>query len=235
MSNKNKILKGRDWTFIVYPESAPKNWRNILNDTHMAWVESPLHNKDKNPDGTIKKFHWHVLLKADGPITFTAVKDIIEPLNTPIPQKVRSVKGMIRYFAHLDNPEKHQYNLNDIVPHNGAEISNFLKPSANQNLSYVKDIFKFIKKKEIDNYVDFLDYCLQTDNDNWFDIAINHNTLAINKMLDAMWQKKQKNNDHVHLTNIDKAKIMKGEGYSVTEISKNMKVSRSMIYNYLKK
>ena len=52
---ENKNVKGRDWTFIVYPESAPKAWREILDDTHLRWVESPLHDRDVNPDGEIKK------------------------------------------------------------------------------------------------------------------------------------------------------------------------------------
>lgn len=189
-SNKSKkIVKGRDWTFIVYPESAPKNWREILDDTHLEWVESPLHDKDINPDGTKKKPHWHILIRFEGPVTIKNVEGYIESLNGPKPQKVGSAKGMVRYFAHLDNPEKYPYAIDDIKPHNGADIADFFKLTTSQNLAAMKDIFKFIKKKEIDNYIDFLDFCLTQGNDDWFDIAINHNTLAINKMLDAMWQK----------------------------------------------
>ena len=33
-------------------------------------------------------------------------------------------------------------------------------------------------------------HCIEYDDD-WFDIAINSNTLAINKMIDAVWQKKR--------------------------------------------
>lgn len=237
MSEKKKLIKGRDWTFIIYPESSPENWRDILDDTHMQWVESPMHNQDKNPDGSLKKAHWHVLLRAEGPITITAVKNIIEPLNTPVPQKVGSAKGMVRYFAHLDNPEKHRYDVNDIIPHNGADIADFFKLSTSQNLSAVKDIFRFIKKKNIDNYVDFLDYCLEYGNDDWFDIAINHNTLAINKMLDAMWQKsyRQNINKSEPLGIADKAKILKDEGYSVNEIADKLSVGRATVYRYFKK
>lgn len=50
------------WTFIVYPESAPENWRSLLDDLHVPWVEGPLHDKDTNPDGTPKKPHWHCLM-----------------------------------------------------------------------------------------------------------------------------------------------------------------------------
>ncbi|SCC42448.1 Plasmid replication protein, partial [Kosakonia oryzendophytica] len=191
IEKKKKLVKGRDWTFIVYPESAPENWRDILNQTHLEWVESPLHNKDVNSDGSKKKAHWHILLRFSGPVTIKRINDIIEPLNTPIPQKVGSAKGMVRYFAHMDNPEKYQYSIEDIRAHNGADIADFFKLSSSQNLHAMKQIFQFIKAKEIDNYIDFLNFCLEQGNDDWFDIAINHNTLAINKMLDAMWQKHQ--------------------------------------------
>ena len=75
----------------------------------MRWIESPLHDKDVNPDGSKKKPHWHIMLSADGPITEKRINQIIKPLNGPIPQKVGSSIGMVRYFIHLDNPEKHQY------------------------------------------------------------------------------------------------------------------------------
>ena len=52
MSKKDD--RARTWTFIVYPESAPQNWRELLDECHVSWVESPLHDKDVNPDGTVK-------------------------------------------------------------------------------------------------------------------------------------------------------------------------------------
>ena len=33
----------RNWTVVLYPESAPENWRDILDALHIEWVESPLH------------------------------------------------------------------------------------------------------------------------------------------------------------------------------------------------
>ena len=55
--------RARNWSLVVYPESAPENWRDILDDYHIPWVESPLHDKDVNPDGEIKKSalaYWFV-------------------------------------------------------------------------------------------------------------------------------------------------------------------------------
>lgn len=185
-----KIIKGRDWAFIVYPESAPENWREILDETRMRWIESPLHDRDINPDGTPKKMHWHVMLSADGPITLKAINKIIEPLNTPAPQKVGSGRGMIRYFIHLDNPEKAQYSKDELVGHCGADVDSYFELTKTSKMAVMKDIVTFIYDNEIDNYADFLMICIN-HSDDWFDVAINYNTLAINKMIDGMWLKKK--------------------------------------------
>ena len=188
----SKIVKGRDWAFIVYPESAPGNWREILDETHMRWIESPLHDKDFNPDGTFKKPHWHVMLSADGPITLKAVEKIVEPLNVPKPQKVSSGRGLVRYMVHLDNPEKYQYSKDEIIGHCGADVESYFEMSKMNKTEVMKEIVVYINDNEIDNYADFLMHCISYSDD-WFDVAINCNTLAINKMLDAIWQKKHKN------------------------------------------
>lgn len=191
---KKPVVKGRDWTFLVYPESAPKNWRDVLNATHMRWIESPLHDKDTNPDGTKKKPHWHIMLSADGPITEKRINQIIKPLNGPIPQKVGSSIGMVRYFIHLDNPEKYQYPMDEIKGHNGADVGSYFQLTQTSRLNIMKDIIKFIYDNNVDNFSDFLMYCIsEKGNDDWFEVAIDRNTLAINKMIDGIWQREHSN------------------------------------------
>lgn len=187
---KYEYEKGRDWTFIVYPESAPDNWRTVLDETHLRWIESPLHDKDMNADGEIKKSHYHILLTFDGPVTEKQVIKLIEPLNTPLPKKVGSARGLVRYMAHLDNPEKYQYSRDEIVGHCGADVESYFELTKTSKMSVMKEIITYIYENKIDNYADFLMICIQ-HSDDWFDVAINYNTLAINKMIDGMWLKKK--------------------------------------------
>ena len=91
---------------MAYPESAPEGWRDVLDEQHIQWVESPLHDKDMNADGTPKKPHWHILLLFDGKKSYEQVKELTDKLHATIPQKCASAKGLVRYMAHLDNPEK---------------------------------------------------------------------------------------------------------------------------------
>lgn len=41
--------RSRIWTFLVWPESAPPDWESIIDEHHVEWGHSPLHDKDKNP------------------------------------------------------------------------------------------------------------------------------------------------------------------------------------------
>lgn len=195
---KYEYGKGRDWTFIVYPESAPKNWRTVLDETHIRWIESPLHDKDVNADGEVKKAHWHILLSFDGPVTVKAVNKIIGPLNTPEPRKVGSGRGLVRYMIHLDNPEKYQYPVEEIIGHNGVDVADYFKMTATDSLTVMKDMINYIYENKVDNYADFLMTCIEYSDD-WFDVAVNHNTLALNKMLDAMWQKNKASNEIINV------------------------------------
>ena len=99
----------RNWVFVLYPESAPKNWREQLRDMLVPGFISPLHDKDVNADGTPKKPHWHVILTFKGLKSYEQVKAITDKLNAPAPQVCKDTRAYARYLCHLDNPEKAQY------------------------------------------------------------------------------------------------------------------------------
>lgn len=234
----NKDDRARTWTFIVYPESAPENWRELLDEYHVPWVESPLHDKDINPDGSVKKAHWHVILLFDGKKSYEQVKELTDAINAPIPQKTANTKGLVRYLIHMDNPEKYQYKRDEIVCHSGADVDEYFALSSSSRRAVLWEIVEFIKENEIDNFSDFIGFCLETDNRDWFDVAMNHNTLAINKLLDSIYQKhhpKSEEEAAVLQARIEKAKKMAEKGYSQRKIADTLGVSRPTVAKYLKK
>lgn len=169
-----------NWNFILYPESAPENWREIIDETHIEWVESPLHDKDVNPDGEPKKSHYHVTLLYPGKKSYEQVKELTDRLNSPIPIKCQSVKGSIRYMAHKDNPEKYQYNWIDIVCHGGADLASLCAPTATERLQIQKDIMSYIQDNGIIEFKDIVDYSLDAGLDDWLNVLLNYSTLSIN-------------------------------------------------------
>lgn len=121
--SKIKSQKSRNFVFVVYPESAPADWREKLCELGIPFAVSPLHDKDINPDGTPKKEHYHVLIIYANTTTLKAVAELFMPLlHSPIPQVCASAKGMYRYFTHADNPEKYQYEKSEIQTYCDFEV-----------------------------------------------------------------------------------------------------------------
>ena len=52
----------RNYGTVVYPESAPSDWISRLQEQLVPALISPLHDRDINSDGTIKKPHFHVMI-----------------------------------------------------------------------------------------------------------------------------------------------------------------------------
>ena len=181
----------RNWVFIVYPESAPENWRTVLDETTVEWCESPLHDKDTNDDGSHKKDHIHVLMMYESVKTYEQVREVTQLINAANPQRCLSKKGSVRYFAHLDNPEKYQYNLTDIVAHNGFDVSEVLKPSNTERYYILKKMLQYIRDNKVMDYCDLVDFAMDNELDDWFEILADRNTFFINSYITSNREKEK--------------------------------------------
>lgn len=168
-ATKSSDNRARIWAAVVYPDSAPENWRQLLDDLHIEWVESPLHDRDVNETtGELKKAHWHIVLSFDGKKSFEQVSDLLTPIRCPIPQRCHSMKGAVRYLAHLDNPEKAPYKVTDIVPHGGFDLTGALTPSASERYELVEEMQSFCFAEGIVEFADLCDYARRHRRDDWF-------------------------------------------------------------------
>ena len=174
--------RSRNWTFIVYPESAPGNWIEILNGEFISFAVSPLHCDDVNPDGEIKKEHYHVLLCFEGNKSYKQILEITNLVNGTIPQIVKNCRAMIRYFCHLDNPDKAQYPLSDILSFGGLDVYSYVLPTKADVNFYIGQMQNFIKQNNIYELCDLADYCLENKIDSWYPVLLTH-TIFLNKYI----------------------------------------------------
>lgn len=176
-----KYVKSRTWGAVVYPESSPANWIEVLEETRIQFAVSPLHDKDFNPDGEVKKSHWHVILCWDGPVTETAAKKLMSKINAPQPIKLESVRGAYRYFTHMDNPDKFQYDDKEIKVFNGFDISSYISMTKEEKYEAIKKIKKLVHERGIVEYMDLLDV-VEMEDEALFKVACD-NTILITAML----------------------------------------------------
>lgn len=179
MAEKKENTKKRNWTFVLYPESAPADWLEKLKLSGLMSAISPLHDKDVNPTGEKKKAHYHILLVYSGPTTYNAVAKFTASLNATIPQPLESLRGMYRYFTHKDNPEKYQYEDNEITAVNGFNIADLVELTKSEVNEIKMNILKLIRELGIVEYSDLVDFLTDNEMVTEYDVAIN-NTFFFN-------------------------------------------------------
>lgn len=176
--NKQDNLKGRHFSYVIYPDSAPADWIEQLKNIGLAFVVSPLHNRDINADGTKKKDHWHIIVSWGNTTTYRAAKGLCNILNCPIPQMLRNCNGMYRYLTHKDNPEKHQYKEQPKC-YNG-----WVRPLDNADVANIKrEIWQMIYIEDCQEYGELLMMCEQRGPE-FFEIA-SRNTLFFKSVCDG--------------------------------------------------
>ena len=188
MAEKN--VKKRNWAMVLYPESAPEDWREQLRLSGLQVAISPLHDKDVNADGEPKKAHHHVILVYGSPTTYNNVKALCDRLNQPIPQPLEQVRGYYRYLTHEDNPEKAQYSKSDIQTLNGFDIREFVELTKSEVTKAKREILQLIRDNSITEYADLIDILMDGGEGtaDMFDVASN-NTLFFKAYLTSQWRR----------------------------------------------
>lgn len=171
--------RGRNWSFIGYPgDSLPDDYQKILNSHHLQWAESPIHSPDPDEEtGRERKKHIHFYITFGGHKSFDQVKVFSDLLHGTIPVQVSNPKGMIRYFAHLDDPEKEQFSPDEILCHGGLDISDYLRTSMTETRKMIFDIINYVEEYNIISFSGLVKDLRDHGYYEWLDIVTMKNTL----------------------------------------------------------
>jgi len=190
----------RNYTTIMYPEDLPDDWRDKLDETHIKWIESPLHDKDTNPDGTPKKEHHHILLMFGCVKSLGQVNDLLADVfglsptgsivGVAAPQAVSDRCALVRYFAHMDHPSKAQYDVADIIGHNGADPAEILRYSQSETIAMMIAIEEYIESNRITELCD-LSAAIRDTYPEWYMIISTRSTVYFNAFIRSYRHKLQ--------------------------------------------
>lgn len=176
-----KSGRTRNYACVVYPESAPDNWKDILSAQFVPAFISPLHDMDINPNGEVKKAHFHVLLTFDSVKTVNQAKVVFDKIGGVGCEVVQSVRGYARYLCHLDNPEKAQYSQEDVICLSGADYIGTIG-LVTDKYKAIREMIAFCKAQSILNYADLLEYCSEERFD-WFRVLCDNGTVVMKEYL----------------------------------------------------
>jgi len=192
MENQNKKdTRSKTWNVIVYPDSAPENWKEMLVEQGVFFVCSPLHDLDVLPTGEIKKAHWHVFLSFTANKSFSQVLEITQMLNAPVPQKSKSTGGSIRYMIHIDSPDKVQYKKSDIEVYGNIDIEQYFRISSGERYELIREMIEFVRDNEIEEIQDLIDYSMINRFDDWFPLLCDNSTFIMSNYIKSVRHRKR--------------------------------------------
>lgn len=172
-NNSGKVQKAaddkrnRNWTVILYPENLTSDWEIKLQSIGAQIMLSPCHDKDLKEDGTTKKKHYHAILmfsvKKSGSQISGMLKSVFGESNGSIIGVanitaenciIHNIFAATRYLAHMDNPEKAQYNPGEIRGLNGADVMSKLKITESETQDIILAMQNFVDDNDITEFCD---------------------------------------------------------------------------------
>lgn len=154
--------KARYFTFLLYPESIPENWKMQLEMIGVPLAISPLHDRDKsNVEGQeYKKAHYHVIYVAANPVTTHSVRKRIQrALGNESVAKVQvikqSVENMYLYLTHESKDaiakNKYKYDKRDIKLLNNFDIDRYVVLDVEDKDEMLNDVCDMIDEHSLAN------------------------------------------------------------------------------------
>lgn len=177
----NGSKRTRNYATVVYPESAPDNWQEILSEQFVPAFISPLHNQDLNPTGEIKKDHYHVIIMFDSIKTKDQAIEVFNLIGGVGCEIVQSIRGYSRYLCHLDNPEKFQYDPQLVRSLCGADYTSTIGLVIDKYKA-IGEMIDFCQDNDVISYSILLEYC-RNERYDWFRVLCDNGTVVIKEYL----------------------------------------------------
>lgn len=163
---KSTQVRTRNFATVIYLDSAPSNWQEILSDLHVQAFVSPYHDKDKNPNNENKKPHYHVMIMYDGKKSIEQAKENFDKIGGVGCEIVNSTRGYARYLCHLDNPEKEQYSIQDVKSFGGADYMSIINLVTDKYI-IIGEMQDFCEKYNITSFYIICNYARKNRSD-WY-------------------------------------------------------------------
>jgi hypothetical protein len=171
----------RNFATVVYPESAPLEWMNTLEEHCVPAFISPLHNKDVDSENNPKKEHYHVMILFEGCKTKEQAKEIFDSIGGVGVEQVKNTRAYCRYLCHLDNKDKVQYDINDVISLSGADYNTMIT-LAKDKYTAIGEMIEFCIANNMISYAMLLLYAKKNRFD-WFKILCDSGSVTMVQFL----------------------------------------------------
>ena len=184
---RNPPSKSKYFCAVLYPDSSTYDADKLIKalaDEHLSFAVSPIHDRDTEDDGSLKKAHYHLLLAYSSATTLNNIQCWFRVCGMP-ESDLHSVRvcasgvGYYRYLTHLDNPEKAQYQASDIRVFNDPdEVFKKFSKSVSDKIDDLVRIFQIVDELNTISFHNLVQYLMFNERD-LFKLLTTSSALAI--------------------------------------------------------
>lgn len=167
--NETKEKRSRNWATIIYPDSAPENFRDIISELMIEALLSPLHTDQDEEKQLEKKPHYHLEIKFSTMKSKDQTLEIVSKFGGVGAEAVNDFRAYARYLCHLDQPNKKQYDPKEVRSFGSLDYLEIIEASADK-YKIVGEIMDYIDQhpQEIKNSFSRLLRVARIENESWF-------------------------------------------------------------------
>lgn len=170
MSKKEKKERSRVMRLLLYPDNPAHKLAIMELQSNNYYAVGILHNRDVYEEdsethkaGELKKEHFHFVVKFSNARYVSGVAKSLE-IEERFVIPWDSFKTACEYLIHLNEPEKYQYSLDNLVGQAVPEVKKLLTINKPYELR-LAEIFDYIEHKSgIITTADLVRFCIETDN-----------------------------------------------------------------------
>lgn len=156
--SKQVINQYYHFSIILY-EYPTQDLLLLLGVKEYAFIE---HQFDLDNKGDLKKIHYHLYIYLERKKTPSGIFNILNKWKENCTQSflienLDNPPKFIRYLTHIDNQEKYQYNVSDIVTN--MDIEKYFNISITDS-EFTKNVLELIERKEIKTFKELVYYSL---------------------------------------------------------------------------
>lgn len=185
-----------------------KKWISAHTDKKTGKIADEAVKAGLPIEGQHKKAHVHVMVCADGPqqpVWFQ--KEFAKRgINVTYFEKVNSIGSMMRYFAHLDNPEKARYSAFDIHGFGGIDLSPLSKVTKVSNTITLLEVMDYAEQNSITSYSKLVRWARDTGDIDIFNCVTGRHGVFV-----ALFQSEREDKKREY----EKKKKLRESGYDV--------------------
>lgn len=179
--------KSKYFCCILYPDSSTYNFDKVIKslaEEHLTFAVSPIHDRDVDNVGSLKKAHFHLLLAYSSATTLSNIRGWFKACGMP-ESELHTVRlcasgvGYYRYLTHEDNPEKAHYDANDIRVFNDfEELFKKFSKTGSSKIDDLVHIFQIVDELNTISFHSLIQYLMLNERD-LFKMLTSSSALAI--------------------------------------------------------